>query len=373
MSKLLQFVESELYPALYPRLDLLLPEFGLQHRRGYWQSSVGNKLKTDGTLGSTGGAVYIYENRPGILKSYKASAPSRNLLTYLAERDQKPWAEVVRELAQSAGLSMPYESEEATEYRKQTLRKQEGWLLLESFFHQLLLEDPLAADHRAYLFARGFSMEMQAQTALGFFPGEARTRAYLLAAGLENDLTNGLLTAFPADPAFNLAIPAGDELGRTNGFILRNIAPKSPQDRYRYTVGYEKAAQLFHFNRRWASEQPLILVEGQLDCLLLASIGVYHVAALGGSALSDAQLGQLIAHKSQVVVLALDGDEAGKKAAEKSLSNCSTALWAMLPVCFWSNSPPTKRMPTRCSSNRAKPCSRLRSNRPHLPLFGSTC
>ena len=91
MQDLNDFLELEIYPAVFNRLDQLLPEFDLQYKRRYWQSAKNNLLKTDGTEASTGASVYIYENRPGILKSYKASSPSRNLVNYIAERDAKTW------------------------------------------------------------------------------------------------------------------------------------------------------------------------------------------------------------------------------------------------------------------------------------------
>ncbi|NJM94349.1 MAG: hypothetical protein HC842_06520 [Cytophagales bacterium] len=98
------FIEEEILPALYFRLDSLLPEFELQHHRGHWQSHARNKLKTDGTEGSSGGSVYVYQNRPGVLKSFKASSPSRNLVSYIAQRQNVDWVEAVRYLAQFSGL-----------------------------------------------------------------------------------------------------------------------------------------------------------------------------------------------------------------------------------------------------------------------------
>ncbi|UZR98632.1 DnaB-like helicase C-terminal domain-containing protein [Chondrinema litorale] len=330
MQDLNDFLELEIYPVVYNRLDVLLPEFDLQFRQKYWQSAKNNLLKTDGTEGSSGASVYIYENRPGILKSYKASAPSRNLASYICERDAKEWIEAVKFLAEFAGVTLPpnsyNETPEIREQAKTRAKARDIWQELESFFHYLLQHDAAAKDHLKYLKEeRGFSDDDIDFTGFGYYPGKERCDAYLQRKGFDKPVINSVLSSFNADDRYNLAIPTGDQLGRTSGFILRNIEPNNKGDRYRYTTGFEKSKQLFnHTNTNQKFAEPLILVEGQIDSKLIEAREIGRAASINGSDLSKYQADSIIQAKEKDLIIAFDGDSAGKiatyKAIEKLLS-----------------------------------------------------
>ena len=347
MQDLNDFLEIEIYPAIFNRLDQLLPEFDLQYRRRYWQSAKNNLLKTDGTEGSSGGSVYIYENRPGILKSYKASSPSRNLVNYLAERQGKTWIEAVREMAEFANISIPapvfLETAEVREAAKKREKTRTVWQEIERYFHYLLLNDESAANHKKYLLnERGFTEEDVEFTGFGYYPGKSRTLAFLKDSTHEKEHIEEVLNTFTADERFNLCIPVSDKLGRTTGFILRNISPQHKGDRYRYTEGFEKSKQLFNYQSALKKETPLILVEGQIDCKLVESRGLGRAVSINGSDLSDEQAEIIFSHGEKNLVLAFDGDEAGKKATAKAVdklllnpkSEYLNILIAQLPVEF---------------------------------------
>jgi DNA primase catalytic core len=321
MTALSDFLDQEVFPNLYAGLDQLLPEFDLVAKRGYWQSGKNNKLKTDGTHGSSGGAVFVYADRPSILKSFKASSPSRNLVAYLAERDQKPWIEVAAELARQVGKSLP-QWQDGTQPQAWKIQDEQKkiWLALESFFTETLLEKPEGKLVLDYLLTeRKFPEAGIAEMGLGCFPGMELTKQYLLAHTNDTELAYTVLLALPQQAQHPLAIPVHDPSGHTTGFIFRAIVPNPPIGKYRYSTGYEKAAQLFHFFPRAAQEKPLVLVEGQLDALLLHAKGLGPAAAVGGSSLSAAQWQQLSKAKVQELILAFDADEAGKKALVQSI------------------------------------------------------
>jgi len=141
-----EFIEGELFPALYQSLDTILPEFDLQPRKSFWQSAKKNNLKTDGTEGSSGGSVYVYENNPGILKSFKASSPSRNLIAYLANREGMAWLETVAWLAEKANLQLSPNFEITADYKKSTA-KNEIWTSIEEYFKFLLEEEKLVSSY----------------------------------------------------------------------------------------------------------------------------------------------------------------------------------------------------------------------------------
>ncbi|MEM1136979.1 MAG: DnaB-like helicase C-terminal domain-containing protein [Bacteroidota bacterium] len=325
MQDLNDFLELEIYPVIYNRLDVLLPEFDLQFRNRYWQSAKNNLLKTDGTEGSTGASVYIYENRPGILKSYKASAPSRNIVNYLSERDGKEWIESIRVIADFAGVKLPNTSQIDNEQVRETAIKKaksrDVWQLLENYFHHLLINSEEATSHLEYLqTARAFTEDDIEFTGFGFYPGKERTATYLQKKGIDKALVSDVLSAFTADEKFNLTIPTGDRLGRTTGFILRNISPNTKGDRYRYTEGFEKSKQLFnHTSSSHVKEGALILVEGQIDSKLIESRAIGRAASINGSDISNEQVEALFTSQEKTIILAFDGDEAGKTATTRAI------------------------------------------------------
>ena len=325
MQDLNDFLELEIYPVVYNRLDVLLPEFDLQFRSKYWQSAKNNLLKTDGTEGSSGASVYIYENRPGILKSYKASAPSRNIVAYLSERDGKEWIETVKYIADFAGVKLPpntiNESAEDREFAKSKAKTRDIWQELESYFHYLLLHDAAAKSHIIYLKEeRAFTDDDIDFTGFGYFPGKARIKTYLEKKGFDLKVIDIVLSAFTADERYNLAIPTGDQLGRTSGFILRNIEPESKGDRYRYTTGFEKSKQLFnHTSTNHRAKEALILVEGQIDSKLIEAREIGRAASINGSDLSDFQADALIKAKETDLIIAFDGDNAGRTATSRAI------------------------------------------------------
>jgi replicative DNA helicase len=63
-------------------------------------------------------------------------------------------------------------------------------------------------------------------------------------------------------------------------------------------------------------EDELIVVEGEYDCAVMHDYGITNVAAMGGSKWTDEQMAILVDHKIRRVVFLLDGDEAGREAAE---------------------------------------------------------
>jgi len=60
----------------------------------------------------------------------------------------------------------------------------------------------------------------------------------------------------------------------------------------------------------------VIIVEGFFDCMKVHQAGYHHVVSLTGSTMSAAQENVLASH-FKGIILALDGDEAGKRATDE--------------------------------------------------------
>ena len=77
--------------------------------------------------------------------------------------------------------------------------------------------------------------------------------------------------------------------------------------------GFHKSLELFNLHRV-RGELPIVLVEGFFDCMKVTQAG-FPCVALMGSTMSKAQEELLAEHFGHVIVM-LDGDEAGRSAAE---------------------------------------------------------
>jgi DNA primase len=89
------------------------------------------------------------------------------------------------------------------------------------------------------------------------------------------------------------------------------------EPRYKLPVGFHKSAELFNLHRVTAQE--VILVEGFFDCMKVWQSLHPFVVALMGISMSQQQ-DQIIAARFKRVTILLDGDEAGRKAAEEIAS-----------------------------------------------------
>ena len=85
------------------------------------------------------------------------------------------------------------------------------------------------------------------------------------------------------------------------------------EPRYKFPAGFHKSLELFNLHRV-KDDLSVVLVEGFFDCMKVTQAG-FPCVALMGSTMSKAQENLLAQHFGHVIVM-LDGDEAGKVAAQ---------------------------------------------------------
>lgn len=174
-----------------------------------------------------------------------------------------------------------------------------------------------------YVINRGFSFSDMEQFWLGYCPTEGfyqhmRANCFsdeeLVKSGLFMDNGYELYPKFPE----RLIFPIIDKNGEVRGFSARAL--KDGQlPKYINTANsehYKKGCFLYGYNLV-ASNDPIVLVEGNLDCVRLRSNEVNAVAQLG-SALSRVQC-ELLGNRCATVVLVYDGDDAGRKMAQSNI------------------------------------------------------
>jgi 5S rRNA maturation endonuclease (ribonuclease M5) len=109
-------------------------------------------------------------------------------------------------------------------------------------------------------------------------------------------------------------IPIRDEQGRLVAYVGRAVNGEEPK--YRFPAGFRKSQVLFNFDRAMQTGvRDVIVVEGFFDALKIHQAGHPTVVALMGASFSQRQSELLLSHFARVILM-LDGDETGRRAAE---------------------------------------------------------
>jgi len=197
------------------------------------------------------------------------------------------------------------------------------------FFHEMLLSDQ-GREALEYLKSRGITGESVNGFALGYAPGNnALVKAghaegfgmdELAAAGLVFRNRDGdWLDFFRHRIVFPVYSPSGRNILGFSGRAIGGEEPKylnTPETQY-----FRKGELLYGL---WRAKQDIrrageaVLVEGNLDVILSHQAGIVNAVAPLGTALTPSQA-RLIRKYAEKVVIAFDGDPAGKSAARRGI------------------------------------------------------
>jgi DNA primase len=261
-----------------------------------------------------------------------------NAIKFLMELGKRSFGDVVLDLARRYQIQIQtLEPEQRQEFQRQlSLREQlyEIMALTARFFEHALRQSQAEAALNYLRDSRRLSEETIQQFQLGYAPAGWQTLyGYLVEqkrypvelveqAGLIVPRQNG--GGHYDRFRDRLIIPIADLQGRVIGFggrTLTNEQPKylnSPE-----TELFDKSKTLFALDKARtaiAKQDCAVVVEGYFDAIALHAAGVSHVVASLGTALSLAQVRQLLRYtESKQVVLNFDTDLAGAKAAERAI------------------------------------------------------
>ena len=117
--------------------------------------------------------------------------------------------------------------------------------------------------------------------------------------------------------------PIANDSGKIVAFAGRALGDEQPKYlNSPETPIYTKGRVLYHLDGAAQSIRKLdyaVLVEGYMDCIAVASIGIENVVASCGTSLTEGQI-RLLARYSRRVVVNYDPDSAGVAATERSLA-----------------------------------------------------
>jgi len=259
-----------------------------------------------------------------------------NAITYLMKHDGYSFPEAVRFLARRYGIELHKRRMTAEEIRR--MGEKEKLLRINKeameFFSWLLKHPQFGKKGSAYLEHRGFSKSTIESFNLGFAPeGWDRLLRHFQKKGTPLQLVekSGLILArkdrsgfydrFRNRIIFPILSASHDVIG-FGGRVLDDALPKylnSPE-----TPVYSKGQSLYGLHAAKAScreQEAVFIVEGYFDLLAMVQHGFPNCVATLGTALTveHVKILRSLIGQNGVVKLVFDSDDAGLKAAERSI------------------------------------------------------
>ena len=203
------------------------------------------------------------------------------------------------------------------------------------FYHAILMTTKMGEEARQYLYDRGLDDEVLRHFQIGLAPAEGNY-LYQSVSGKfsENILADsGLFHISDMGTMYDafqdrIMFPLSDDTGRVIAFSGRlwrdPTEGAKPQGKYknsRSTLLFNKSYELYHLDKAKQvakKNHELYLMEGFMDVIAAYRAGIENAVASMGTALTQ----EHVAHLSKFtkkVILAYDGDKAGRLATAKAL------------------------------------------------------
>jgi len=256
-----------------------------------------------------------------------------NVFNFFMKFEHLSFPDAVKEAARRAGISLPlrmdeFKSEEKAEGNAELLKINQS---ASDYFREILHTSKEGERGRKYLVKRGIDKGIAEEFKLGFAPNRwDGLLTFLSDKGiLREDLQRlGLVIPRENRKGFydrfrnRLIFPIADFKGRVVGFGGRAIEAEEPKymnspDSPVYTKGYHVYGLHVSLPSIRKTDQAII-VEGYFDLLSMYQHGIKNVVATLGTALTLHQI-KLLKRYTKNLIIIFDSDEAGAKAAMRSL------------------------------------------------------
>ncbi|HEY9630179.1 MAG TPA: DNA primase [Coleofasciculaceae cyanobacterium] len=261
-----------------------------------------------------------------------------NAIKFMMELGKRSFSDVVLDLARRYQVPIKtLEPAQKQELQRQISLREQLYevLALTAKFYEHALQQPQGEAALTYLkSARQLSAETIQQFQIGYAPAGWQTLyGYLIEQKrypVELVEKAGLIVTRPEGKGYydrfrdRLMIPIHDLQGRVIGFGGRSLGDEQPKYlNSPETELFDKGKTLFALDKARgaiAKADKAIVVEGYFDVIALHAVGITHVVASLGTALSLHQVRQLLRYsESKQIVLNFDADAAGNKAAERAI------------------------------------------------------
>ena len=203
------------------------------------------------------------------------------------------------------------------------------------FYHAILMTTKMGEEARQYLYDRGLDDEMLRHFQIGLAPAEGNYLYQSVSGKFSENIMaeSGLFHISDMGTMYDafqdrIMFPLSDDTGRViafSGRLWRDQAEGTkPQGKYknsRSTLLFNKSYELYHLDKAKQvakKNHELYLMEGFMDVIAAYRAGIENAVASMGTALTR----EHVAHLSKFtkkVILAYDGDKAGRLATAKAL------------------------------------------------------
>ena len=249
-----------------------------------------------------------------------------DIFTFLVEVGGLSFPEAVEKLADEAGVQLRTFSPAEEEKINKSKKIYETLEISKSFFLSQIFDDNNSLALK-YLRNRGLDNEIINSYEIGYAPQGNKLEKFLLSKGISHEImTLAGMTIKDENKKNNfydrfrnrIIFPIRDNRNRVVGFggrvINSNDQPKylnSPE-----TPVFHKGSLLYNFSKirpNLKNNDNLIVVEGYMDVVSLASKGFQNAVAPLGTALTETQL-NILWKEADSPLICFDGDKAGKQA-----------------------------------------------------------
>jgi len=251
-----------------------------------------------------------------------------DIFSFVSKIEGLTFPETVEKLANMTNTVLPTKPKKNNNRFNKTVLLKLNEVAAE-IYHKVLLETKEGQNAKLYLESRGLSEDIIKKFKIGFSPKNDLFLYNLLSKkgyGPKELEASGLCYLYGSKPkdrfSGRITFPITDISGKIIGFtarVLDNSLPKyvnTPQ-----TVIYNKSQVVYGLSLAKGaikSQDYVILVEGNMDVVACFNKEVENVVAVSGTAVTSQQL-SFIGRFTRNIRIALDFDEAGKKATEKAI------------------------------------------------------
>ncbi len=254
-----------------------------------------------------------------------------DIFTFVEKMEGVDFKGALKILADKAGVEIKYDKSKKSKEETDKLDQMfECMFRASEYFYQRLLENKDALD---YLINRGFTKETITRFQIGFALNNWHAlEKTLVAAGFKQEIIEETGLIIKGDKGYydrfrsRIMFPIRDSAGRVvafSGRIFGQLEKDIKNAKYinsPETQLYNKSKILFGFDMAKQSIRKndfVILVEGQMDLVACHQAGYTNTVAISGTALTPEHC-KILGRMSKNIILALDADEAGLKAAGRS-------------------------------------------------------
>ena len=250
-----------------------------------------------------------------------------DIFTFLVEVGGLSFPEAVEKLADEAGVQLRTFSPAEEEKFNKSKKLYEALEISKSFFSSQIFDNDNSSALK-YLKNRGLSNDIVNSYEIGYAPKGNKLEKYLISNGVSHEImTLAGMTIKDENKKDNfydrfrnrIIFPIRDIRNRVVGFGGRVI---NTEDQPKYlnspeTPVFHKGGLLYNFSKirpNIKNNDNLIVVEGYMDVVSLASKGLHNAVAPLGTALTETQL-NLLWKETDSPIICFDGDKAGKQAS----------------------------------------------------------